>query len=114
MADEQWMALPPLPVVVNHEETVFARAKVFSTGSKGWYASGKIMVDGLKCQVSVCITVVGSKKGTPQRGDMPGQGKIDFERQAGPDSPSEVAECVEPILEVEGRLPKPWTRRRAS
>jgi len=33
----------------------------FSSGSKGWYISGKVHIDGVKCQVGCNIIVVGSK-----------------------------------------------------
>lgn len=33
----------------------------FSTGSKGWSAMGKIVVDGVRCQVSCNIIIIGSK-----------------------------------------------------
>lgn len=33
----------------------------FSSGSKGYFISGKVMIDGVKCQVGCNIIVVGSK-----------------------------------------------------
>lgn len=33
----------------------------FTSGSKGWYISGKVMIDGVKCQVGCNIIVIGSK-----------------------------------------------------
>lgn len=33
----------------------------FSSGSKGYYVSGKVMIDGVKCQVGCNIIVIGSK-----------------------------------------------------
>lgn len=33
----------------------------FSSGSKGYYISGKVMIDGVKCQVGCNIIIIGSK-----------------------------------------------------
>lgn len=47
-------------------QNVIAERKEFSTGSFGWYANGKIMIeiDGqpVKVQVGLNLTVVGSKE----------------------------------------------------
>ena len=37
----------------------------FSSGSKGYFISGKVMIDGVKCQVGCNIIVVGSKPAKP-------------------------------------------------
>ena len=54
----------PIKVVLNGQE-LLADKKEFSTGSFGWFYSGKInvMVDGkpLSVQVGMNLTVVGSK-----------------------------------------------------
>lgn len=42
--------------------------KEFSTGSKGWNANGKAVIDGEKCQVSCNIVVVGSKPDASKKG----------------------------------------------
>lgn len=54
------------PVKVTIADNVFrALPKQFSTGSFGWYHSGKMLVDFsgelLTCQVSMSVVVVGSK-----------------------------------------------------
>jgi len=36
--------------------------KVFKTGSVGWYLSQKAVLSDSPCQLSVCITVIGSKR----------------------------------------------------
>ena len=49
--------VPGLPQVI------IASAREFKTGSKGYYASGKIALpNGLRAQVSCNIVVIGSKK----------------------------------------------------
>ena len=35
--------------------------RTFSSGSKGWYITGKALIDGVKCQVGCNIIVIGSK-----------------------------------------------------
>ena len=35
--------------------------KEFSTGSKGWGVHGKVFINGVKCQVSCNIVIIGSK-----------------------------------------------------
>lgn len=35
----------------------------FSTGSKGWKAFGKVVIEGVRCQVSCNIIIIGSKPG---------------------------------------------------
>lgn len=53
----------PQSLVVSIEESgdLLAGRKTFSTGSVGYYASGKIMIDGQAYQCSVNLTLVGSK-----------------------------------------------------
>ena len=34
----------------------------FSTGSKGYYLTGKVVINSVKCQVSGSIVIVGSKE----------------------------------------------------
>lgn len=44
------------------KETALAlNEKEFSTGSKGYFASGKVELDGKRCQVTVNCVVIGSK-----------------------------------------------------
>jgi hypothetical protein len=55
------------PVVVNiANQPLNASPKQFSTNSVGWFANGKVslLVDGVPCmcQVSLNITVIGSKE----------------------------------------------------
>ena len=38
-----------------------ATERRFTTGSRGYHATGKAMVNGERCQVNVVITVIGSK-----------------------------------------------------
>jgi hypothetical protein len=35
--------------------------RTFSSGSKGWYVTGKALIDGVRCQVGCNIIVIGSK-----------------------------------------------------
>ncbi len=41
-----------------------APPKNFKTGSRGYYANGKVEIDGLRYQVQVQLVEIGSKKGT--------------------------------------------------
>ncbi len=54
----------PVPVVINGVN-LMAEVKEFSTGSFGWYLSGKVSVEvgGKPCmaQIGLNLTVVGSK-----------------------------------------------------
>lgn len=58
----QRQTVPPLSVVIDEVHHTFVRAKVFKSGSVGWYASEKMELGGERCQVSICVTVIGSKK----------------------------------------------------
>lgn len=49
-----------LPVTIGSQSGV-ADIKDFSSGNAGWYYGGKIVIDGMKCQVSCSIVIVGSK-----------------------------------------------------
>jgi len=49
-----------LPVTVG-ENSLIAAGKEFKTGSVGYFCSGKILVGDVRCQVSMSITVIGSK-----------------------------------------------------
>lgn len=48
----------PMRVGIN---TVMLMPKAFSTGSYGWFFSGKVDIDELRTQVTVSFVVVGSK-----------------------------------------------------
>lgn len=41
-------------------------AKDFKTGSKGFYANGKIEIEGKRYQAQIQLVEIGSKKETPQ------------------------------------------------
>lgn len=41
-------------------------ARTFSTGSRGYWATGKVNINGERCQVSITATVIGSK---PKKGE---------------------------------------------
>lgn len=55
---------PPLTIVVNGQ-TMLAQPREFSTGSFGWYLTGKVaaVVDGkhVSVQIGMNLTVIGSK-----------------------------------------------------
>ncbi len=51
--DGQVLAVMPLP------------AKDFKTGSKGFYANGKIEIDGKRYQAQIQLVEIGSKKPQP-------------------------------------------------
>lgn len=36
-------------------------ARTFSSGSRGYWAGGKVSINGERCQVSITATVIGSK-----------------------------------------------------
>lgn len=45
------------------DQSVPLRPKVYSTGSVGWYFSGKAEIDGTPCQLSFTAVIIGSKPG---------------------------------------------------
>ncbi len=50
------------PVEVRAAGTLLlATPKVFASGSLGWHAQSKVLVNDTKCQLNLIITVVGSK-----------------------------------------------------
>jgi hypothetical protein len=55
----------PISVLVDGQSKLVGDVKMFSTGSFGWFANGKVEVevDGkpVKCQANVVITAIGSK-----------------------------------------------------
>ena len=44
--------------------SIIAGPKLFSTGSRGWYASQKVLIGDERVQVSITATVIGSKAPT--------------------------------------------------
>lgn len=72
-----------------------AKPKVFSTGSLGWYAQGKVEIGDAKCQFAVQITVIGSKPGW-----------VPFSQRA---NPTKLNRSTESVQEVNG-LQKPPER----
>jgi len=68
----------PVTLVLEDGTTVAALPKRFSSGSVGWYFSGRLVLAEVSCQVSMCCTIVGSKPGwvpyserSVQNGTMP-------------------------------------------
>lgn len=43
-------------------QSLAGEKKTFSTGSTGWNVTGKVVIGGLRCQVTANVTVIGSKK----------------------------------------------------
>ena len=43
------------------DQTLSGIFREFKTENKGWYLGGKILVDGVRCQVSCNIIIIGSK-----------------------------------------------------
>lgn len=109
-----WLSGEPLKVVIDDVHVLYARPKVFTSGSRGWYLSGKVEVGGERCQVSCCITVIGSKV---TGGSKSEKGKSVEVSEQGPGpakTPRDPQEGQEAILEVEGPPPRPWLKRRVS
>lgn len=42
-------------------EPITAMPRRFKSGSVGWYASQKLLLDGVRCQISLSIVVIGTK-----------------------------------------------------
>lgn len=42
-------------------QNVIGDKKEFSSGSVGWNSNGKVVIDGLACQVSCNVIIIGSK-----------------------------------------------------
>jgi len=53
-------AATAVEVVVDGQKLI-GEKKEFSSGSVGWNVNGKVVISGLKCQVSANIIIVGSK-----------------------------------------------------
>ena len=52
----------PLSVKASIEDQpIVGTKKEFSSGSVGWNFNGKVVIGGLKCQVSANVIIVGSK-----------------------------------------------------
>lgn len=63
-------ALEALGVVGNQTIEMQVLAKDFKTGSKGWFNSGKIAINGHICQAQVQLTAIGtSDKAVAKAGD---------------------------------------------
>ena len=56
------MAEEKAAIIVKIEEQILIAAKRdFSTGSRGYYGSGKVLIDGKMHQVSMNVVEIGSK-----------------------------------------------------
>jgi len=114
MADVQSHGIPPISVVLDEELHLYARAKSFKTGSQGWYANSKGLLQGEKVQISLCITIIGSKgQGVPAAGE--GVKRPTLASNAG--VPSEAAPLSDgsEAIEVVGEPPvEPYANRKAS
>ncbi len=54
-------ALAEVSVNIGKAGTLIARAKTFSTGSRGYHASGKLVLNGKTYQTNIQLVEVGSK-----------------------------------------------------
>jgi len=52
---------PQSITVVIDGQSVVGDKKEYSSGSVGWNVTGKVVISGVKCQVSANIIIVGSK-----------------------------------------------------
>ena len=52
---------PPAITVTVDGQSIVGDKKEFSSGSVGWNVTGKVVIGGVKCQVSANIIIVGSK-----------------------------------------------------
>ncbi|NRH21060.1 hypothetical protein HOO68_03380 [Candidatus Gracilibacteria bacterium] len=52
---------PQSITVVVDGQSVVGDKKEFTSGSVGWNVTGKVVIGGVKCQVSANIIIVGSK-----------------------------------------------------
>lgn len=52
---------PQAITVVIDGQSVVGEKKEYSSGSVGWNVTGKVVISGIKCQVSANIVIVGSK-----------------------------------------------------
>lgn len=53
--------------VVVDGQSFIANAREFKSGSRGWYTNGKVIVDGVRCQLGCTIVVIGSKPGSSKK-----------------------------------------------
>ncbi len=53
--------LAEIAVNIDKAGTLIARAKTFSTGSRGYHASGKLVLNGKTYQTNIQLVEVGSK-----------------------------------------------------
>lgn len=104
MSPLEWIDSQPIQVVIDSVHYLLAKPKLFKTGSRGWHVSGKILLADEVVQVSLCLTVVGSKPGSERSGNgkenvQGPQGLQDRrQRQAMPQGDLD-------IIEVQGPLP---------
>lgn len=53
----------PVVLTLEGEEVLRVTPKRFSSGSVGWYHNARREIHGVSVQMSICITIVGSKPG---------------------------------------------------
>ena len=61
MTTQNTTAPKSITVNVGDFGDLLATSKQFSTGSVGYYSSGKVVIDGQAYQASVTLTLIGSK-----------------------------------------------------
>jgi len=98
------------------EQTIILTPKVFTTGSLGWHGQAKVEVDGTRCQVSVVLTVIGSKPKDTAEQTLPGD-VLHRKSQAGEHKDTALGNAPEPPPETsplfgDPRSKKP-TRKRS-
>lgn len=108
---ENWTSVDPVSVLIDGVYPMVCVPKVFKTGSRGWHASGKVELGDERVQVSICLTVVGSKAKPASKMEVASEpewvqkapGSLQKARK-GKKRPDTLADGSE-ALEVKGELP---------
>jgi len=109
---EEWLQVDAVDCVLDGVHRMPLLPKVFQSGSRGWHTSQKVVLGDERCQVSICITVIGSKpkqvepvaEGKPVTSPSKGTGSSPKRRKAtwGGETLSDGSKA----LETTGRLPE--------
>jgi len=96
--DKSVVPQAPLDVTLDGQR-VLMLPKRFASGSVGWHLSGKVDIDGVRCQLSLAVIVIGSKPAVAPK-DNPDQ-VLMFESDGRVTAPETASEAP---TRVKGRL----------
>lgn len=97
--------VPSAPVDVTiDKETHKLYPKKFKSGSVGWYLGGKVIINGIRCQLSLSAVIIGSKPPAELIDDLDGE-QLTIDDLPGLNGPLPAPKGKRPSKSPKGKKP---------